>query len=95
MFILGIVKEHEDYWKQLNDTNDYLRKLRVEIQSFSEINNAQKGEIEKKLAELSRFSESLLQGDLLVKKTKEMGQNAMGSTSTDGNSLYNYFFSVF
>lgn len=79
----GVVKEHEEYWKQFNETTDFLRKLRVDLEAFSDW-NGEKSDIESKSTDLSRFGEVLTQGDGLVKTTKEIGQKAMIATSADG-----------
>lgn len=80
----GVVRTHEDYSTQLNTTTDYLRKLRMELQAFGETPNAQKTEVENKLRDLSKFSDSLAEADSLVKTTREKGQNASSATSSDG-----------
>jgi len=79
----GIVREHEDYWKQFNETTDFLRKLRVDLQQYSD-SHGEKKLVDTKLGELGRFADVLSSGDALVKKTKEMGQRASVATSPDG-----------
>jgi nesprin-1 len=81
----GIVKEHEDYLKQFNETTDFLRKLRLELERFSDTTHSQKSQVENKLLELSGFSDSFLQADGLVKGTRELASVvAQNATSVDG-----------
>lgn len=79
----GIVQEHENYWQLFNDTADYLRKLRLELQQYSDC-HGEKGDTAAKLSKLSAVDGSLKRGDEMVKATKESSQKAMQTTSADG-----------
>ncbi|ODN01313.1 Nesprin-1 [Orchesella cincta] len=79
----GIVHEHENYWQLYNDTADFLRKLRVELQQYSDC-HGEKSDTTAKLGKLSELEVNLRKGDEMVKATKEISTRAMQTTSADG-----------
>lgn len=80
----AIVREHEKYWQHYNEAVDFLRKLRVELQQYSDCHGdkAETNTKLEKLAELDRTS--LKTADEMVKATKERSVEAMQTTSADG-----------
>ncbi|CAG7726205.1 unnamed protein product [Allacma fusca] len=79
----SIVADHENYKKQYNETFDQIRKIRIDLQPFSDA-TGEKQALAEKVEGLNAMGPTLENGDAFVKKTKEMGAKAIESCSIEG-----------